>query len=339
MVRTLLKLLTIIFFTLIFPFQLHAQPTLDWHTSWPDIPSKVLDPQEEAFVEQRLSQMTTEEKVAQMLMLEHNALPAEDAQKFKIGAMLHAGGQAVFYLKSDISSGCKNAKYLNLACWGELADIYWNALQKASWNKQAAPIPLLWGTDAMHGAGAVHGATLFPHNIGIGAALLGNADNAVLYQQMQEATREQVALQGFRQIFGPAVSVARNMHWGRTYESISENPALVYEAAPFAVNGIQAPWVDGSPQRIAATLKHFVGDGGTTTGTGHETKMIDAGFDPEDPRFLLPRTDRGLNEYSEELLINLHGAGYLSGLDAGAMSVMISLSDWNNGAPHVARQI
>jgi len=85
--------------------------------------------------------------------------------------------QAAFYGMSDISFQCRNQKYLSLSCWTELADIYWNALMQAKWNGGAKAIPVLWGTDAMHGAAAIHGATLFPHNIGIGAAVLGNPDN------------------------------------------------------------------------------------------------------------------------------------------------------------------
>lgn len=310
----------------------HALP---WYSDWPTLATNPIPPEEEAFVEARLAQMTTEEKVAQMLMVEHNALTPDEAKTYKVGAMLHAAGQAVFYGRSAVSFACRSATYLNLACWGQLADAYWDAVQQATWHGNGRAIPVLWGTDAMHGAGAIHGATLFPHNIGIGAALLGNVHNHRFLQQMQAATREQVALQGFRQIFGPSVSVGRNTHWGRTYESYSENPLLVYEATPFAVIGTQTPWMDGgNAQRIAATLKHFVGDGGTTTGTGHVTKHLDTGFDPTDTAYTLPRTDRGLNEYSEEMLINLHAMGYFSGITAEAMSVMVSFNRWENGAVH-----
>ncbi len=320
---------------------IQGSASLTWQNTWPDLPAKPVDPIEAQFVEARLSAMSLEEKVGQMLMIEHNGLSLEEAQQYKVGAMLHGGGQAVFYnLWSSVSLSCRRSTYLSLACWGELADFYWNALKSSHWQNDATPIPVLWGTDAMHGAGAIYGATLFPHNIGIGAALVGNLENVRLYEAMQFATREQVALQGFRQIFGPAVSVARNTHWGRTYESLSSNPVIQYEAAPYAVAGIQAPWFDhGHPQRIAATLKHFVGDGGTTTGTGHATLAIDKGFDPTDTRFTLKRTDRGINEYSEDMLRNVHAPGYFSGIEAGALSVMISFNAWENGALHADKYL
>lgn len=313
---------------------LNSHAALPWYDTWPTIPAKTSDPEEAAFIETRLSQMTREEKVAQMLMLEHNALTVAEAKQYKIGGMLHGAGQAIFFSKSSVSTACKKATYLNLACWGELADSYWDALLSASWHDAAEPIPVLWGTDAMHGAGAVHGSTLFPHNIGIGAALLGDPGSADLIESMYEATREQVALQGFRQIFSPTVAVARNTHWGRTYESYGEDPALVYDITPLAISGIQQPWKQAPTQRIAATLKHFIGDGGTTTGTGHRTWAFDNGFDPTDSIYTAPRTDRGINEYSEDLLLNLHASGYIAGIEAGAMSVMVSFNAWDNGPIH-----
>lgn len=313
---------------------LTAQAALPWYDNWPAMPAHVIDQEETAFVESRLSQMTTEEKVAQMLMLEHNALTVEEAKQYKIGGMLHGAGQAIFFSKSSVSTACKKATYLNLACWGELADAYWDALLFATWHDAAEPIPVLWGTDAMHGAGAIHGATLFPQNIGIGAAMLGDPSSADLIEAMYAATREQVALQGFRQIFSPTVAVARNTHWGRTYESYGEDPALVYDITPLAISGLQQPWEQASLQRMAATLKHFIGDGGTTTGTGHRTWAFDNGFDPSDSVYTAPRTDRGINEYSEDLLLNLHASGYIAGIEAGALSVMVSFNAWDNGPIH-----
>lgn len=313
---------------------LSANAALPWYDTWPVIDEKISEQPEVDFIENRLSQMTLEEKIGQMLMLEHNALTLQEAQEYKIGGLLHGAGQAIFFSLSSISSACKKATYLSLRCWGELADGYWDALLSATWHEGASPIPVLWGTDAMHGAGAIYGATLFPHNIGLGAALLGDPSSEYLIQSMYEATREQVALQGFRQIFSPTVAVARNTHWGRTYESYGEDPGLVYDMTPLAISGIQHPWDNAPTQRLAATLKHFIGDGGTTTGTGHRTWAFDNGFDPTDTVYTEPRTDRGINEYSEDLLLNLHASGYIAGIEAGALSVMVSFNAWDNGPIH-----
>lgn len=312
-----------------------APEPLTWHDDWPVLTTPSLDPIQEQWVSERLSQMSLEEKVAQMLMIEHKAITPQEASLYKIGAMLHGGGQAILVDEAELSEDCRSATDVSLACWGEFTDLYWHALKSATWANNAETVPLLWGTDAIHGAGAIHGATLFPHNIGIGAALVGNADNHLLLYQAQKATRHQIALQGFRQLFGPSVAVARNRNWGRNYESFSENPQIAYDAAHVAVLGIQQPWRQGSDsQYIIATMKHFVGDGGTTTGTGMQTKQGDQGLDPTDTEFLEKRTDRGLNEYSEELLINLHAPGYFSGLEAGAHSVMASFNSWENGKLH-----
>lgn len=308
---------------------------LVWQDNWPVLAAQPIDPIQEKWVNARLAELTLEEKVAQMLMIEHKAITPAEAAYYKVGAMLHGGGQAILSDEQELSQVCRDAPYVTLQCWTEFADLYWQALKTATWAQDAVAVPLLWGTDAMHGAGAIHGTTLFPHNIGIGAALVGDPSNYQGLYEMQNATREQVALQGFRQIFGPSVAVARNRNWGRNYESFSENPQIAYYAAHHAVQGIQKPWHDGGhPQYIAATLKHFVGDGGTTTGTGLQTKPGDHGLDPSDKEFLEKRTDRGLNEYSEELLINVHAPGYFSGIKAGATSVMASFNSWKNGKLH-----
>jgi beta-glucosidase len=316
-----------------------TENTLPWYNEWPTLPAKVPDLKQVFWVLQRMEDMSLEEKVAQMLMVEYQAITPNEAKTYKIGAMLHGSGQ-VNLANKPVSNTCRNANYLTLSCWNELADLYWNALQKAQWKHHAKPIPLLWGTDAIHGAGAIYGATLFPQNINLGAALVGNPLNYNLLYQMQKATREQVALQGFRQIFAPVVAVARNRNWGRYYESYSENPVIAYHASPFAVTGIQTPWYENHHQQtMLATLKHFVGDGGTTTGTGIQTQPGDDGIDPTDEEFLEKRTERGLNEYSEELLINVHAPGYFSGIKADVASIMASFSSWENGKLHGDRYL
>ncbi len=308
---------------------------LVWHAHWPVLPPQHLDPEQEKWVTKRLAQMTLKEKVAQMLIIEYQAITPEEAAQYKIGAMLHAAGQVNLASQQGLSQKCRMEKYVSLTCWAEFADLYWNAVKTADWANDASPVPLLWGTDAVHGAGAIYGATLFPHNIGMGAAVIGDPANYSLLQEAQVATRELVALQGFRQIFAPTIAVARNRNWGRNYESFSENPVIAYNAAHFAVKGLQTPWFEGRhEQHMVATLKHFVGDGGTTTGTGYQTMLSQTPLDPTDTVFLQKRTDEGLNQYSEDLLINVHAPGFFSGIEAGAHSVMASYSSWENGKLH-----
>ena len=124
-------------------------------------------------------------------------------------------------------------------------------------------IPTMWGTDAVHGHNNVLGATIFPHNIGLGAAR-----NPALIEAIAEVTATEVMVTGIDWVFAPTVAVARDVRWGRTYESYSEDPAVVRDYAASIVRGLQGH-VDGdflSEKNVISTVKHFVGDGGTVGG-------------------------------------------------------------------------
>ena len=127
----------------------------------------------------------------------------------------------------------------------------------------AAPqVPVLWGTDAVHGHNNIPGATIFPHNIGLGAAR-----DPELIRRIGEITALEVRVTGLDWAFSPTVAVARDARWGRTYESYSENPQLVREYAAAMVRGTagharaRRAFLDGA--HVLATPKHFLGDGGT----------------------------------------------------------------------------
>jgi len=170
-------------------------------------------------------------------------------------------------------------------------------------------IPLIWGSDAVHGNNNVYGMTLFPHNIGLGAA----GDPELLYR-IGQATALEVAVTGVDWTFGPTVAVARDIRWGRTYESYSEDPKIVSDYAREMVRGIQgdevAPGVY-KPKNVVATAKHFLGDGGTTQGV-----------------------DRGDTVLSEQQLVNIHAAGYISALDSNVLTTMASFNSWNGKKLH-----
>src|SRR5690606_39274246 len=182
--------------------------------------------------------------------------------------------------------------------------------EKLSWAKMVADfeqssqssrlkIPLLYGIDAVHGHSNVSGAVIFPHNIGLGATR-----DADLIRRIGEVTAREVRATGIDWTFAPVVAVARNDRWGRTYESYSEDPALVKSYAREMVLGLQGE--PGTPDflngnHVIATAKHFLADGGTTAGD-----------------------DQGNAEMPEKALRDIHAPGYFSALEAGAQSVMAS---------------
>ncbi|MGB1011292.1 MAG: glycoside hydrolase family 3 N-terminal domain-containing protein, partial [Thiolinea sp.] len=194
-----------------------------------------------------------------------------------------------------------NNKRATAADWVTTADSYWEALDEA-YADRGFRIPFMWGTDAVHGHNNVFGATIFPHNIGLGAA-----NDPDLIYRIGEATAKEVAATGLDWTFAPTLAVPRNDRWGRTYEGYSEDPAITYRYAGKIVQGLQ----EGSSglhtdTQVLATLKHWIGDGGTLRGI-----------------------DQGQNHYTEEQLINLHAPGYFSALKAGAQVVMTSFNSWH----------
>ncbi|WP_353409037.1 glycoside hydrolase family 3 N-terminal domain-containing protein [Arenicella sp. 4NH20-0111] len=244
---------------------------------------------------QVLAQMSVEEKVGQIMQPELKYVTAEDIRKYHIGSVLNGGGTSP-----------NNNKFATVEDWANLAQQFYTASMDTSDGKVA--IPLIWGSDAVHGNNNVYGATLFPHNIGLGAA----GDPELMFR-VGRATAMEVVATGVDWTFGPTVAVVRDVRWGRTYESYSEDPKIVREYASEMVRGIQgADSTPGyKPKNVVATAKHFLGDGGTTQGV-----------------------DRGDTAVSEKELVDVHAAGYISALDGNVLTTMASFNSWNGNKLH-----
>ncbi|MBH0090593.1 exo 1,3/1,4-beta-D-glucan glucohydrolase [Pseudoalteromonas sp. NSLLW218] len=263
---------------------------------WPTLKSKVVKtPEIENTIAQYLKTMTLEQKVAQMIQPEIRDITAEDMRKYGFGSYLNGGGS---FPNAD--------KHATPADWITLAESMYQASVDDSID--GSKIPTMWGTDAVHGHNNVIGATLFPHNIGLGAA-----NNPALIEQIAAATAIEVMATGIDWVFAPTVAVVRDDRWGRTYEGYSEGPAIVREYSAAIVNGLQGRAGDDflSDKHVISTVKHFLGDGGTVDGD-----------------------DQGDNIDSEETLYNIHAQGYIGGLTAGSQSVMASFNSWNGKKNH-----
>src|SRR6476469_4608132 len=163
-------------------------------------------------------------------------------------------------------------------------------------------VPIIWGTDAVHGHNNVYGATLFPHNVGLGAA-----HDPELMTRIGHATAEQVRATGITWAFAPTLAVVQNPRWGRTYESYSSDPTLVRSYGEAMVRGLQGKL--GSSTSVLATAKHYLGDGGTWHGK-----------------------DQGETRTSMANLIATHGAGYRGAMRANVQTVMVSYSSFTDTA-------
>lgn len=277
--------------SMIFSSLLSAQQ-VDWSLNEkPEIDNELVEQR----VQQLMKGMTIEQKVAQMIQPEIGYLSVEQMRKYGFGSYLNGGNTAPYGMKQADRN-----------TWLEYADEMYQASIDDS--EDGSTIPTIWGTDAMHGHSNVFGATLFPHNIGLGAA-----HNPALIKKIGEATAKEVAATGIEWSFSPTVAVARDDRWGRAYESYSEDPEIVKEYARAVVEGIQGTlgkdFLEGY-HRIA-TAKHFIGDGGTTKGI-----------------------DRGDTRINERELRDIHGAGYFSAIAAGVQSVMASFNSWNGTRVH-----
>jgi beta-glucosidase len=238
-----------------------------------------------------LRQMTLDEKIGQMTQPDQMFLKdPSDIEKYFVGSVLSGGD-------SDPKAGNSRQAWIDLA----------TSIQSHAF-KTRLKIPLLYGLDAVHGNNNILGAVVFPHNIGLGATR-----DAALVEKIGKITAEEVRAIGVQWAFAPCVTVPQNIHWGRTYEGYSENPDLVAELGAAAVRGLQGTGLN-DPHSVLACAKHYVGDGGTTVGTG--------GFE----RKLL---DQGDTRVDEATLRRIHLAGYLSTVPAGVGTIMPSYNSWN----------
>jgi beta-glucosidase len=233
-----------------------------------------------------LSRMTLEEKVGQMTQIDRGFLVSQsDIAKYYLGSLLSGGGSVP---KPNTPEG-----------WEDMYD----GFQKIALSTRLG-IPLIYGIDAVHGHNNVYGATIFPHNIGLGATR-----NPELVQQIGRMTAEEVAGTGLDWTFSPCLCVARDERWGRTYESFGEDPALVQTMAT-VIDGYQGSDLSAG-DAILATAKHFAGDGGTTGGK-----------------------DQGNTEVSEEDFRALFVTPYEAAIKSNVGSIMVSFSSWNGAKMH-----
>jgi beta-glucosidase len=203
-----------------------------------------------------LRRMTLEEKVGQMTQAERNGLDADPQQitDLNLGSVLSGGGSVP---TPNTPTG-----------WADMIDRYQSYALKSRLH-----IPMIYGVDAVHGHGNVLGATIFPHNIGLGASR-----DPKLVERVYHVTATEVRATGVPWDFAPCVCVTRDARWGRSYESFGEDPRLVTSMTT-AIDGLQGTRLSQlkDADRVLATTKHFAGDGDTTYGTPTGDYTIDQG--------------------------------------------------------------
>ncbi len=249
------------------------------------------DPAQEAQIRAIVAHMTLAQKVGQMTQPDIRAITPDEVRRYAIGSVLNGGG-----------AWPRNDMHATPADWRAMADAWWTASMSTD---LPTKVPVIWGTDAVHGNNNVWGMTLFPHNIGLGAA-----HDPALIGRIGQAVARQVRLTGIDWTFAPTLTVPRDDRWGRTYEGFSEDPAIVASYAGPYVTGLQGRFDASGRPTIVATAKHFLGDGGTDQGV-----------------------DRGETKASFADMLRIHGAGYVQAIDAGVQTVMASFNSWTYTGP------
>ncbi|WP_394695716.1 glycoside hydrolase family 3 protein [Pseudoxanthomonas japonensis] len=274
-----------------------AAPAAADANPWPQVAWPLA---EDAALEQRITDlmatMTVEEKVGQLVQGDIASITPDDIRKYRLGSIL-AGGNSDPGGRYDASP----------AEWLALADAFYEASMDTSQGGKA--IPIIFGIDAVHGQSNIVGATLFPHNIGLGAAR-----NPELLRRIGEITALETRATGMEWTFAPTVAVPQDDRWGRTYEGYSESPEVVASYSAAVVEGLQGKvgspdFLDG--RHVIASVKHFLGDGGTTNGK-----------------------DQGDTKISEADLVRIHAAGYPPAIAAGAQTAMASFNSVNGEKMH-----
>ena len=268
--------------------------------AWPAArsPSAISSAQTEVKIAGILAEMTIEQKVGQMIQADISLITPADLTRYPLGSIL-AGG----------NSGPFGDERADAATWARQVA----AFREAS-RKSGSGVPILFGVDAVHGHSNLPGATIFPHNIGLGAT-----NDPALIERIGVVTAAEVAASGIEWTFAPTLAVPQDMRWGRTYEGYAADPALVARYATAMTTGLQGKLEASRPiaqDHVAATAKHFLADGGTAEGK-----------------------DQGDAGISESAIISLHAQGYPAAIDAGALTVMVSFSSWNGVKHHGNRTL
>ncbi len=238
-------------------------------------------------VKELMSKMTLAQKIGQMTQAERLSCSPDDVKDYHLGSVMSGAGSLPDNNDPD--------------SWLKMTDSYWRASMFEDDNHLA--IPLLYGVDAIHGHNNLKGATIFPHNIGLGAA-----NDTKLIRQIAKVTRKEVLATGIDWVFAPNLAIAQNNQWGRFYESYSQSPELVSSYAGNIIRELQG---ELHGQGVIACAKHWVGDGATSHGI-----------------------DQGDTNLSWQELSKTHISPYVSAINSGAMTVMASFNSWNGNKCH-----
>jgi beta-glucosidase len=275
-----------------------------------------------------LERMTLREKIGQMTQVEKNSIRPGDIREHCIGSILSGGGG--------------NPEPNTPRAWRAMVSGF---IDEALEHRLG--IPLLYGVDAVHGHNNVVGATIFPHNIGLGATR-----DRDLLRRVGRATALEVAATSVRWDFAPAVSIPHDIRWGRTFEGYGQETEVVSELAVAFIEGLHGAGL-GEPTSVLPSVKHYLADGATVWGSSRridrnagveadDRTLANANVDRHFARLLEAgawQLDQGSSEIDEQTLRRVHLPPYRAAIDSGALNVMASYSSWGGLKMHEHRYL
>ncbi len=265
-----------------------------------------------------LSKMTLAEKIGQMTQVEKNSISPEEARDFMIGSVLSGGGG--------------NPTPNDPQSWRRMVHSY---IEKSL--ETRLQIPIIYGVDAVHGHNNVVDATIFPHNIGLGAAR-----DPELVKRIAMATAREMLATGVYWTFAPSVAVPQDIRWGRTFEGYAQETAVVSELGRAYVAGL----IEAG---VLPSVKHYLADGGTTWGSSKRFPSRDWEAFSQDHTLAQIKVgawmvgylklgawqiDQGDAQMDEATLRTVHLPPYQTAVAAGALNVMASYSSWKGEKMH-----
>jgi beta-glucosidase len=279
-----------------------SSPAIQTGLSAPAAVSQLSPLTGDARIADLLARMSLERKVAQLIQPQINSFTAADMERYRFGSYLNGG-----------NGGPYGDEFAPASQWLKLADEMWDASTKPLPGGEPV-IPAIWGTDAVHGHTNIVGATIFPHNVGLGATR-----DTDLVRRIGAATAIEMRATGIEWDFSPTIAIARDRRWGRSYESYSQDPNIVAPLGAALIEGLQGR--PGTAERlngdhVIATAKHFFADGGTTQGV-----------------------DQGDVNGSIADLKALHAKPYPAAIAAGVESIMASFNSINGVKMHGNRDL
>jgi len=262
-----------------------------------------------------LEQMTLAEKIGQMTQVEKNSITPEEVARYAIGSVISGGGG--------------NPSPNTPQSWAAMV----RAFQEGALQSRLA-IPIIYGVDAVHGHNNVYGATIFPHNVGLGATR-----DPALVEAIGSAVARELVATNVHWDFAPCVAVPQDIRWGRTYEGFGEDPELVSALGAAFIRGMQnrnGRRALDHPHAALACPKHFVGDGGAVWGTTRSYPWLGPLWTSDDDRYSI---DQGVTAVDEATLRAVHLPPYRAAIEGGARNIMVSYTTWGGLKMHAHRYL